>query len=65
MSDILVSIIILVILIGAIYKLYWDKKNNTKCSGCSTCLLNNKCHSVELKKICITSTLEVVENHVD
>jgi|LGVF01.1.fsa_nt_gb hypothetical protein len=50
MGDILVATIILVILSGAIYKLYWDKKNNIKCSGCSTCPLNNKCHSVELKK---------------
>lgn len=50
MGDILVGIIILVILGGAIYKLYWNKKNDIKCSGCSSCPSNAKCSSMEAKK---------------
>lgn len=50
MGNILVAIIILAILSGAIYKLYWNKKNNIKCSGCNSCPLNDTCHSIEPKK---------------
>lgn len=50
MGNIIVVIIILVILARSIYKLYWNKKNNIKCSGCSSCLSNNRCHSTELEK---------------
>ncbi|MGH4050547.1 MAG: FeoB-associated Cys-rich membrane protein [Clostridium sp.] len=50
MGDILVVIIILAILGGAIYKLYWNKKNNIKCSGCPSCPLNGTCHSAKLKE---------------
>lgn len=49
MGDILVGIIILAILGGAIYKLYWNKKNDIKCSGCTSCPSNNKCNSAEIK----------------
>lgn len=50
MGDIFVTIIILAILGGAGYKIYWNKKNNIVCSGCSACPLNNKCPSADLKK---------------
>lgn len=44
MANLFVAIIVLAILGGAIYKIYWNKKNNIKCSGCSSCPSNNKCH---------------------
>lgn len=50
MGDILVGIIILAILGGAVYKLYWNKKNNIKCSGCTSCPSNVICNSSEQKK---------------
>lgn len=49
MGNILVIIIIVAILSGAIYKIYWNKKNNIMCSGCSSCPSSNKCDSLELK----------------
>ncbi len=49
MGNILVVIIILAILGGAIYKLYWNKKNNIKCSGCTSCPSNVRCNGSELK----------------
>lgn len=49
MNDILVGIIILAILAGAIYKIYWNKKNNIKCSGCPSCPSNNTCNRTEIK----------------
>lgn len=45
MGDILVGIIVLAILAGASYKIYWNKKNNVMCSSCSSCPLNDKCSS--------------------
>lgn len=45
MSDILVAIIILVILGGAFYKLYRNKKNNIKSSACSACPLKDQCQN--------------------
>ncbi len=50
MANLLVAIIILAIIGGAAYKLYWNKKNNIKCSGCSSCPSNGKCHGDEVKK---------------
>ncbi len=50
MGNFLVIIIILAILGAAIYKLYWNKKNNIKCSGCSSCPSNNKCQDAKLKE---------------
>lgn len=45
MGNVIVALIILAILSGAIYKLYWNKKNNIKCSGCSSCPSNANCSS--------------------
>ena len=50
MGDIVVGIIILAILAGATYKLYWNKKNDIKCSGCTSCPSNAKCPSMEVKR---------------
>lgn len=50
MGNILVAIIIIGILGGAIYKLYWNKKNNIKSSACASCPLNNSCSSMDGKK---------------
>lgn len=47
MGNILVGIIILAIIAGASYKIYWNKKNNIMCSGCSSCPSNNTCHKVD------------------
>ncbi len=50
MGNILVFIIIVAILSGSIYKLYWNKKNNIKCSGCSACPSNKTCSSINIEK---------------
>jgi len=47
MANILVGLMILAILGGAIYKIYWNKKNNIMCSGCSSCPSNNTCHMAD------------------
>lgn len=45
MGNIIVAIIILAILGAAAYKIYWNKKNNVKCSGCSgSSSCNHSCH---------------------
>lgn len=50
MGNIIVVIIILIILSGSIYKLYWNKKNNIKCLGCPSCPFNGKCNSSNVKE---------------
>lgn len=47
MGNILVGMIIIAIIAGASYKIYWNKKNNIMCSGCSACPSNNTCPSVQ------------------
>ncbi len=43
MGNIIVGALILAVICGAIYKIYKDKKNNVKCSGCPSCPMNGKC----------------------
>ncbi|PKM51689.1 MAG: hypothetical protein CVV02_05320 [Firmicutes bacterium HGW-Firmicutes-7] len=43
MGDLIVIIIVLTILGGASYKIYRDKKNNVKCSGCPSYKANGTC----------------------
>ena len=49
MGDLIVVVLILMILGGASYKIYKDKKNNVKCSGCPSCSMNGNCSSNQLK----------------
>jgi len=51
MGNILVGMIVLAMLAGASYKIYWNKKNNIMCSGCSSCPSNNKCPSAQNKNL--------------
>ena len=43
MGNTIVIIIIATIILGAAYKIYIDKKNNVKCSGCPSCSMNKNC----------------------
>ena len=45
MGNLIVVIIILVLTSGSLYKIYKDKKNNVKCSGCPYANSNIKCKS--------------------
>lgn len=45
MGNIIVGSIIVAILGGAAYKMYWNKKHNVCCSGCpSAKSCSHKCH---------------------
>ena len=46
-GNIVVILIVSIILGAASYKLYINKKNNIKCSGCTACVLNQTCDSSE------------------
>ncbi len=45
MGNVIVVLILLVIISVASYKLYLDKKNNVKCSGCPSCKIKDNCPS--------------------
>lgn len=44
-GNIVVLLIVAAMVAGASYKLYKDKKNNVKCSGCPSCTHNGSCAS--------------------
>jgi len=50
MGNFIVIAVILGIMAGASYKLYKDKKNGIKCSGCPSCPSNGKCNAINTKK---------------
>jgi hypothetical protein len=50
MGNIIVGVLIAVIICGAGYKIYKDKKNNVKCSGCPSCPSNSKCSAYQKKE---------------
>jgi len=45
MGNIIVILVIVVLLSGASFKMYKDKKNNVKCSGCPSCSSKGSCSS--------------------
>ncbi len=50
MGNFIVGILILSIICGAAYKIYKDKKNNVRCSGCPSCPSNNRCSAYQKKQ---------------
>lgn len=55
MGDFIVIIILVIIIGGAMFKLYLNKKNNVICSGCPSCPSNLSCSKSDIKRTKVIS----------